>query len=87
MQKSIPYMQLRGGSSKGLYFKGADLPADEKEKDPLLIGAMSGIGGDDIRQIDGLGGADPLTSKVGIVSISHRDDCDLEYEFVQVLRW
>jgi 4-oxalomesaconate tautomerase len=85
MQKSIPYMQLRGGSSKGLYFKGSDLPADVKEKDLLLIAAMSGMGGDDVRQIDGLGGADPLTSKVGIVSISDRDDSDLEYEFVQVL--
>lgn len=85
MQKSIPYMQLRGGSSKGLYFKGSDLPSDLHEKDSLLIAAMCGMGGDDDRQIDGLGGSDPLTSKVGIVNTSMRDDADLDYEFVQIV--
>ena len=78
-------MQLRGGSSKGLYFRASDLPTDQAAKDKLLIAAMCGVGGDDQRQIDGLGGSDPLTSKVGIVSISPRDDADLEYEFVQVV--
>jgi len=85
MQKTIPYMQIRGGSSKGLYFNAGDLPQDTEEKDRILISAMCGRGPSDGRQIDGLGGADPLTSKVGIVSLSKRDDADLEYEFVQVV--
>lgn len=85
MQIAIPYMQLRGGSSKGLYFRSADLPADPATRDRVLIAAMCGIGGDDKRQIDGLGCADPLTSKVAIVGPSMRDDADLDYEFVQVV--
>ena len=85
MQTSIAYMQLRGGSSKGLYFRAADLPEDQATKDRVLLAAMCGVGADDKRQIDGLGGADPLTSKVGIVSPSSRSDADLEYEFVQVV--
>lgn len=84
-QKAIPFMQLRGGSSKGLYFKAADLPEDQEAKDQILIAAMSGNGPEDARQIDGLGGSDPLTSKVAVVSPSRRDDADLDYEFVQVV--
>lgn len=78
-------MQLRGGSSKGLYFRAFDLPGDEAIKDRVLLAAMCGVGADDKRQIDGMGGADPLTSKVGIVSTSNRPGADLEYEFVQVV--
>lgn len=78
-------MQLRGGSSKGLYFRSADLPPDQPARDQVLLAAMCGVGADDPRQIDGLGGADPLTSKVGIVSPSRRADADLDYEFVQVV--
>lgn len=78
-------MQLRGGSSKGLYFHDADLPADQETRDKLLLAAMCGVGPEDERQIDGLGGSDPLTSKVAIVSPSERPDADLEYEFVQVV--
>ena len=78
-------MQIRGGSSKGLYFKADHLPADPDEKDRILLAAMAGCGPSDKRQIDGLGGGDPLTSKVGIVSLSSRDDADLNYEFVQIL--
>jgi len=85
MQKAIPYMQIRGGSSKGLYFNARDLPQTIEEKDRLLVSAMCGRGPSDVRQIDGLGGGDPLTSKVGIVSLSLREDADLEYEFVQVV--
>ena len=85
MQTAIPYMQLRGGSSKGLYFLASDLPVDESLKDKVLLAAMCGVGGEDNRQIDGLGGADPLTSKVGIISSSKRPNADLEYEFVQVV--
>ena len=78
-------MQLRGGSSKGLYFQAADLPADQDTKDQVLIAAMCGLGPEDMRQIDGLGGSDPLTSKVAVVRPSVRSDADLEYEFVQVV--
>ncbi len=78
-------MQIRGGSSKGLYFRNEHLPADTDEKDRILLAAMAGSGPSDKRQIDGLGGGDPLTSKVGIVSLSSREDADLDYEFVQVL--
>ena len=63
-QISVPYMQFRGGSSKGLYFLASDLPADEEQRNELLVNAM----GRGERQIDGLGGAEPLTSKVAVVS-------------------
>ena len=85
MQRAIPYMQIRGGSSKGLYFEAANLPFDPVTKDRVLLAAMCGVGPDDKRQIDGLGGADPLTSKVAVVSRSSREDVDIEYEFVQVV--
>ncbi len=78
-------MQLRGGSSKGLYFKAADLPAEAAVRDRVLLAAMCGVGPEDKRQIDGLGGGDPLTSKVAIVARSERAHADLDYEFVQVV--
>ncbi|MFT5111605.1 MAG: 4-oxalomesaconate tautomerase, partial [Parasphingorhabdus sp.] len=74
-------MQIRGGSSKGIYFDAADLPSDETLRDQLLVDLL----GCDARQIDGLGGADPLTSKVGIVSRSSRADADIDYLFAQVV--
>ncbi len=73
---------MRGGTSKGLYFLGKDLPADPVIRDKVLLAAM---GSPDIRQIDGLGGAHPLTSKVAIVSPSSRDDADVDYLFLQVV--
>lgn len=79
--QAIPYMQIRGGSSKGVYFNAADLPTDVAQRDEVLLDAM----GRDARQIDGLGGANPLTSKVGIISPSERDDADIDYLFVQVV--
>ncbi|HUR59569.1 MAG TPA: 4-oxalomesaconate tautomerase [Opitutaceae bacterium] len=85
MQPAIPFMQFRGGSSKGLYFKAADLPVDVALRNRVLLAAMCGVGPDDKRQIDGLGGADPLTSKVALVSVSQRAGADLDYEFVQVV--
>ena len=85
MQRAIPYMQLRGGSSKGVYFKASDLPAAEALRDRVVIAAMEGVGLGDPRQIDGLGGADSLTSKVAIVSLSQREDADLDYLFLQVV--
>ena len=81
MQTSFPYMQIRGGSSKGLYFKADDLPSNIDQRDQVLLSAI----GRDARQIDGLGGANPLTSKVGIVSLSNREDSDVDYLFVQVV--
>lgn len=80
-QTAIPYMQLRGGSSKGLYFLATDLPSDEAGRNDAILSAV----GRDARQIDGLGGADPLTSKVAVVSRSDRQDADIDYLFVQVV--
>ena len=72
---------MRGGSSKGLYFRKEDLPADDALRDRVLVAAM----GSDARQIDGAGGAHPLTSKVAIVSRSASSDADIDYLFVQVV--
>jgi 4-oxalomesaconate tautomerase len=72
---------MRGGSSKGLYFLAEDLPTDERVRDAVLTSAM-GVGS---RQIDGVGGAHPLTSKVAIVSASRADDADVDYLFAQIV--
>lgn len=77
----IRSMLMRGGTSKGLYFVPGDLPADARERDDLLLRLM---GSPDPRQIDGLGGAHPLTSKVAIVSPSAEPGVDLDYLFLQV---
>lgn len=74
-------MQIRGGSSKGLYFLASDLPENPAAREQLLLDIV----GRDERQIDGLGGADPLTSKVAIVSLSDHADVDVDYLFVQVV--
>lgn len=74
-------MWMRAGTSKGGFFLADDLPVDEDARDRLLLGIM---GSPDARQIDGLGGADPLTSKVAVVRMSERDDADLDYLFLQV---
>lgn len=78
----IPCMLMRGGTSKGAYFLADDLPADSAERDDLLLRIM---GSPDVRQIDGLGGAHPLTSKVGLVSASADPDADVDYLFLQVV--
>ncbi len=83
--KAIPFMQFRGGSSKGLYFKAEDLPADEAERNHYLLLAMEGTTEGDPRQIDGLGGANSLSSKVAIISKSQSQLSDLDYLFVQVV--
>jgi 4-oxalomesaconate tautomerase len=82
MQTKIPCVLMRGGTSKGPFFNAADLPGDPELRDQVLIAAM---GSPDDRQIDGVGGADPLTSKVAIVKPSERDGVDLDYLFVQVV--
>lgn len=84
-QLAIPFMQFRGGSSKGLFFNAHHLPADPVERDRLILGAMEGVGPGDPRQIDGLGGATSLTSKVAVISRSERIDADLDYLFLQVV--
>ncbi|MFI8945971.1 4-oxalomesaconate tautomerase [Streptomyces sp. NPDC053750] len=72
---------MRGGTSKGAYFLADDLPADPGARDGLLLRVM---GSPDPRQIDGLGGAHPLTSKVAVVSRSADPDADVDYLFLQV---
>lgn len=71
---------MRGGTSKGAFFLESDLPPEEPERDRLLLSVM---GTPDPRQIDGVGGAHPLTTKVAIVAPSDRDDADVEYLFLQ----
>ena len=75
-------MVMRGGTSKGLYFVASDLPSDPALRDRFLLGAM---GSPDARQIDGLGGGHPLTSKVAVVSPSPDPDADVDYLFLQVM--
>ena len=75
-------MQMRGGTSKGLYFLADELPADVAGRDDLLLRLM---GSPDPRQIDGVGGAHPLTSKVAVVSPSTRPGIDVDYLFLQVM--
>lgn len=74
-------MWMRGGTSKGGYFLKSDLPTDTAARDAFLLGVM---GSPDPRQIDGMGGADPLTSKVAVVSKSAREGIDVDYLFLQV---
>ncbi len=81
MSDGVRCMWMRGGTSKGAFFLADDLPADIAERDALLLRVM---GSPDPRQIDGMGGADPLTSKVAVVSRSARDGVDVEYLFLQV---
>jgi 4-oxalomesaconate tautomerase len=77
----IPCLWMRGGTSKGAYFLARDLPADPGARDALLLRIM---GSPDPRQIDGIGGADPLTSKVAMLAPSTRADADVDYLFLQV---
>jgi 4-oxalomesaconate tautomerase len=74
-------MLIRGGTSKGAYFLSDDLPTDPAARDAFLLAVM---GSPDKRQIDGLGGAHPLTSKVAIVSRSSEPGCDIDFLFAQV---
>ncbi len=85
MQRSIPFAQLRGGSSKGVYLHAKDLPVDPIERYKIVLAIMEGAGQGDPRQIDGLGGADSLTAKVAIVAPSKLEGVDLDYLFIQVV--
>jgi 4-oxalomesaconate tautomerase len=74
-------MWMRGGTSKGGFFLADDLPTDPAARDTFLLRVM---GSPDPRQIDGMGGADPLSSKVAVVSTSAREGVDVDYLFLQV---
>jgi 4-oxalomesaconate tautomerase len=80
-QTSIRCLVIRGGTSKGLYFHQGDLPHDVPTRDAVLLAAM---GAPDVREIDGMGGGHPLTSKVAVIKPSSRSDADLDYLFLQV---
>jgi len=81
MSNGVRAMWMRGGTSKGGYFLREDLPADIAQRDAFLLRVM---GSPDAKQIDGLGGANPLTSKVAVVSRSARPGVDVDYLFLQV---
>jgi 4-oxalomesaconate tautomerase len=81
MQTPIPCLFMRGGTSKGPFFKESDLPADIATRDRVLLSVM---GSPDKRQIDGLGGAHPLTSKVAIVRKSTTPGVDIDFLFAQL---
>lgn len=80
-QVSVPCSVMRGGTSKGLYFVEDDLPVERAARDRFLLAAM---GSPDPREIDGMGGGHPLTSKVAVVSRSTRPGIDVDYLFLQV---
>jgi 4-oxalomesaconate tautomerase len=82
MLRAIACTLMRGGTSKGLYFHAKDLPGERGARDRVLLAAM---GSPDVRQIDGVGGAHPLTSKVALISPSSRPDADVDYLFLQVV--
>jgi 4-oxalomesaconate tautomerase len=81
MQTPIPTLFMRGGTSRGPFFLESDLPAETAARDRVLLAVM---GSPDPRQIDGLGGAHPLTSKVGIVRKSIVPGVDLDFLFAQL---
>ena len=81
MSDSVRCMWMRGGTSKGGYFLADDLPSDPAQRDAALLRVM---GSPDPRQIDGMGGADPLTSKVAVLRKSNRPGVDVDYLFLQV---
>ena len=81
MSDGVPCMWMRGGTSKGGYFLSRDLPKDIPARDAFLLRAM---GSPDLRQIDGMGGGDPLSSKVAVVGPSDRSGVDVDYLFLQV---
>ena len=81
MSKAVRCMWMRGGTSKGGYFLAEDLPDNQALRDAFLMRAM---GSPDPRQIDGMGGGEPLTSKIAVVRKSDRPAVDVDYLFLQV---
>ena len=82
-QRAIPFHQFRGGSSKGIFFHDHDLPQDTATRDAVLKWIMGAYG--DARQVDGLGGGDPLTSKIAVIQLSEHDNSDIDYTFIQAI--
>jgi 4-oxalomesaconate tautomerase len=80
-QTAIPCLLMRGGTSRGPFFKATDLPADTAMRDRVLLAVM---GSPHPHQIDGLGGGHPLASKAGIVSRSSHAGVDLDFLFAQL---
>lgn len=80
-QERIPCVIMRGGTSKAVFLLENDLPAEPQQRDRVILAIF---GSPDSRQIDGLGGADPLTSKLAIIGRSNRPDADVDYTFGQV---
>jgi len=81
MSNGVRAMWMRGGTSKGGFFLASELPAEPASRDAFLLRAF---GSPDPRQIDGMGGGDPLTSKVAVVAPSSRAEADVDYLFLQV---
>jgi len=81
IQELIRCTIMRGGTSKGIFFHRNDLPKEQDVRDRIIRRVF---GAPDFREIDGLGGADPLTSKVAVIGPSTREDCDVDYLFGQV---
>ena len=82
MQTRIPCVQMRGGTSRGPFFLASDLPGDPEKRDEVLLAVM---GSPHEYQVDGIGGGNPLTSKVAIISKSRNPEADVDYLFAQVL--
>ena len=80
VSEAVACMLMRGGTSKGAFFASGDLPVDPAERDDLILRI---VGSPDPRQIDGIGGAHPLTTKVAVVGPSARPDADVDYLFLQ----
>jgi methylitaconate Delta-isomerase len=80
-QRETHVVIMRAGTSKGIFIKEENLPKDQQERDELILKVF---GSPDVRQIDGLGGADPLTSKLAIIGPATREDADIDYTFAQV---
>ena len=80
-QTAIPCIIMRGGTSRGPFFLREDLPADDELMKRVLLHVM---GSPHVRQIDGIGGADPVTSKVAMVRRSTHPGADVDYLFAQV---
>ena len=81
-QTAIPCSIIRGGTSRGVYFQGIDLPRNDSVRDQVLLAAM---GGPDELQVDGIGGTHPLTNKVAVIGPSRHPDADIDYLFLQVM--
>lgn len=80
-QRRIPCVLMRGGTSRGLYVMRNELPTDPELRDKVILRMY---GSPDVRQIDGMGGADSLTSKLAIIGPPTRPDADVDYTFAQV---